>query len=783
MRLFAVTLLAAAAAFAQPVLPESVGPTADGGFALNSLWTIKPAGRQVPLDTLPINSQLSPDGRFLVVLHSGFNKPSVRVLSTDNFIVVDELALEGAWLGLCFAPGGETLYVSGGATADVYEIGFSDGKLTPKRKFSTVERGEQKTPNDFVGDVQVSPDGRLVYVAALFRDEVLVINPQSGWVVERFKTPRRPYRIQFHPGGQSFFVTSWAEGSIHQLNAADGAEEFMLRLGLQPMDMVWSDKPLTLEEDEEPPTWKARLFVTTANTNVVHVLAVSDGHSIRQIESIKLSPWPRQPLGITPSALALSKDHKRLYVVCSNANTVAAIDVSGVKSRLLGLVPTGWYPTAASALDDGRLVVLNGKGSGSKPNAANAPNPLTDAMAPNRATPSPGFAGMSQTGTASVIDVADPAALFQFTKETLALSPYVDQRMIGFPEIPEGNPIPPGAAVPDEMRSPIQHVLYIVKGGRSYDQVFGDLGKGNGEPSATIFGEDVAPNHRKLARDFVLFDNFYTNGDVSVDGRFWATASLAPAFIERLWPAVYSGRLEHYQFNHYELAAVPPTGFIWNQVAQAGLAIRNFGFAVRNVDQVGADGRHVASVIDPSLGPLTDRNFRGVDLDYPDTERAKAFLAALSYMESSGKMPELMVMQLANDQTSGTTPGKISARSAVADNDAALGQIVEACTKTQFWPRMAIFVVEMDSSGGGDHVDAHRSLVLAVSPYTRRGVVDSTFYNNASVLRTIELILGLNPMTVFDAAAPPLWAAFGNEPDPQSWESVEPKVSLTEKNP
>ncbi len=784
---FVRTLIAAAtltvAALAQPLLPEDVGPTDDGGFALNSLWTLKPAGRQIPLDTLPINCRLSPDGRFLAVLHSGYSRPGVWILRTGDFSVTDQLALEDAWYGLSFAPGGKLLYASGGATADIYEIGLSEeGKLEPKRKFSTVPRGEEKTSADFIGDVQVSPDGRLIYAAALFRDEVLVINPQSGWVTERFKTSRRPYRILFHPGGQSFFVTSWTEGSVHQLNAADGEHLFMRRLGMQPMDMAWTGEPLELEEDEERPDWDARLFVTTANSNVLHVLAVSGGASIRPIESVKLSPWPRQPLGMTPSALALSKDQKRLYAVCSNANVVAAIDISGPKTRLLGLIPTGWYPTAASVLDDGRLVVLNGKGQGSRPNSERPPNPLRHEMRPLQGVESAQFVGALQAGSASVIEPGGDAELFQYTKQALGLSPYVDQRMIGFPEIPEGNPIPPGAIVPDELQSPIRHVLYIVKSGRSYDQVFGGLEKGRRDASGAVFSEAEVPNHYKLARDFVLFDNFYASGDTLADGWFWSTAAMAPAFVERLWPAVYAGRLDAGQLDRHGTASAPPTGFLWNQATQAGLTLRNFGFAVENISPAPESGDQVAKVLDPALTDFTDRTFRGFDLEYPDTERAEAFLNALEQMEAAGEMPRLMVMRLGNDHTYGTVSGKVSPKSAMADNDAALGLIVEACSNSRFWQEMAIFVVESDASLGGDHVDAHRSIAFAISPYTRRRVVDSTFYNPASVLRTIELILGLNPMTMFDAAAMPMWAAFG-APDPMPWEHVPSELSLTERNP
>jgi len=775
---FAAALLALAplAILIQPA------PAQDSARMLPNGWSVRPHGKQTQLDTLPLRSLLSPDGKFVVVLHAGYRQPSLRVLNAETLAEVDRAMLEDAWRGMCFAPGGRLLYVGGAATAGVYEFGFSpEGRLEKKRTFSTVPRGEEKSDDDFAGDVQMSPDGRLIYVAALFRDEVRVINPQSGWVIDRFPTARRPYRVLPHPDGKSFFVTSWAEGSVHRLESSNGNQLYFKRLGLQPMDMVWRQKPVKVEEDEEPPPWGARLFVATAGTNLVHVLGLTESGDLRQIESIKVSMWPRQPLGMTPTALALNEDESRLYVVCSNANVVAVVDVSTVKSRLLGFVPAGWYPTSVTPLAEGRLLVLNGKGDGSGPNP-NGPNPLGEPVVPGKGSPSPGFVGRRQTGSAWMIDAAGDARLFEFTKAALALSPYKDEHMIGVREIPPGNPIPPGPKVPPDLESPIKHVLYIVKENRTYDQVFGDIGKGGSDPALAVFGEDVTPNHHKLAREFVLFDRFHASGDAGADGLYWATAAIAPPFVEQFWPAVYAGRLNH-DFAAYELASAPPAGFLWTQAALSGMPLRNYGFAVRNVEPSPGEGIEVKNAIDPALGGATVPAYRGFDLDYPDVKRAEAFLEDFRRMDEDDRVPRLMVLRLGNDHTSGTAAGKVAPKSAVADNDLALGMIVEGCSKSGAWPGMAIFVVENNASGGPGRVDGHRSIALAISPYSRRGAVDSTRYNSASVLRTIELILGLNPMTQFDAAATPMWAAFGAEPDTEPYEAVRPKAPLNETNP
>ncbi len=774
-------LLCAALLAPQPVPSPRVGPADGGGFLLNSGWVVRPAGRSIPLETLPIACQLSPDGRFVLVLHAGYQQPSLAVFDAASLRQIDREPLEDAWLGLAFAPGGRLVYAGGGASANIYELALSeDGKLERQRTFSAVPRGEQKTDADFIGDVAVSPDGRLIYAAALFANEVRVINPQSGWVIERFPTPRRPYRLLFHPDGKSFYLTSWAEGSIHRLDSGDGRQLSMLRLGAQPMDMAWSEKqPLDQDTGAAPP-WRARLFVAAANTNRVYVLGITESQDMRLIETINVAMWPRQPLGMTPSALALNADQTRLYVVCSDANAVAAVDIRREKSRVVGFLPAGWYPTDAAPLPGGRLVVLNGRGERSYPNPG-GPNPLRQPAPPYSGSASPQYVAALQKGSATVFEPADDKQLFEWTKAALRLSPYEDRKLDVVPEPPE-SPLPRGLEAPAPPESPVKHVLYIVKENCSYDQVLGDLGKGHGDPSLAVFGEQVTPNHHKLAREFVLFDNFYALGDVDADGRSWSTAAIAPPFVQRLWPAVYAGRLKRYDFDAGELAALPAAGYLWTNALSAGLTVRNYGFQVAN-HQTPVGGIHVSRVLDPGLAKHTNRRFRGFDPDYPDVERAKVFLEDLAEMEETGQMPRLMVMHLGNDHTSGTQSGKLAPKSAMADNDYALGLIVEACSNSRFWPEMAIFVVEDDAQGGADHVDSHRAPAFILSPFTRRGIVDSTFYNTASVLRTIGLILGLRPMTQFDAAATPMGIAFQPEPDTTPYTAVKPRVPLDERNP
>lgn len=759
----------------QPARQIVVGKQDDGSAILPSGWRVKAAGTQVALDTFPMASALSKDGKFLAVLTGGYKPPAVTVLASDTLAEVSRIGLDDAWLGLAFSPDGKFLYVGGGSQAKVHELAFDNGKLTSTRQFAVVANADRK-PADFIGDVAVTKDGRLIYAADLFHNQIVVINPQSGRVIEKFKTGRRPYKILFHPDGETYFVSSWADGMVYQHRTQDG--EVVNRTGVapHPTDMVFSDrKPEGADSDDV--NYKARLFVATANTNSVFSLGINEAKQLRVVESINVAMTPRQPAGMTPTALALTADQKKLFVICSDANAAAVVDLEDAKSRVAGFIPTGWYPTAARSMADGRLLVFNGRGSSSRANPQ-GPSPFRRPSPLHAGLDSVQYVGAIQTGTVSVIAPFDDDQLDKYTKETMANSLYRDD-LLDDARVPAGSPIPgrPGD------KSPIEHVIYILKENRTYDQVFGAIGKGNSDPSLVLFDEKVAPNHYKLAREFVLFDNFYVNADVSADGHNWSTAAIAPDYVQKMWPNSYAGRRKHYDYEGGEPAALPPAGYIWNNAIQAGISLRNYGFWCQVAAKPGPDGVQIEKVKDPALAPYTNMKYRGFDLDYLDVDRAKTFIAELKEFEQKGELPKLILLRMGNDHTSGTTAGKVSPLSAFADNDAAVGMVVEAVSKSKFWAKTAIFVVEDDAQNGADHVDSHRSPALVISPYTKRGAVDSTLYNQTSVLRTMELILGLKPMTQFDAASRPMWTAFQPVADLRPYAAEAPRHPLNERNP
>jgi DNA-binding beta-propeller fold protein YncE len=598
----------------------------------------QPAGTQIPLDNFPLSTALSRDGKTLLVMHAG-NTPSISVIDTTSLKERARVPVADAWHGMTFSPDGRTVYAGGGSRRAVLEFSLSaGGNLTLVRELGSTA-GSPLAASVFIGDVAVSPDGRLLYAADLLGDAIVVINPQSGRAIERFKTGRRPYRILFPPEGKSFFVTSWAEGAVYQHETANGNEIGRIRLAPQTMDMVLSDRKVPEDESGS----RVRLFVTAAGSNNVFVVGMNAANELKTLEVLNVGMVPAQPAGMTPSALALNPDQTTLYVACSDANVIAAVDISESRSRVTGFIPAGAYPTAARILPEGKLAVLNG-----------------------------------HSNSLSVIDATTSETLAAHTRKAQELAPYR----------------PTMAGAQPAARSLFENVIYILT---------------DTPPPAG------SRNYEKLKREFVRFGNYKAAGVTSLAANFWAVAGIAPAFTARLAPAQAAGRLRMSNFMG-EFANLPPAGYLWSNARSAGLTVRNYGEFVDN-------GR----VADPSLASITNLSFKGAD-----AERARIFLDELKQFDSAGTMPKLIVMRLAGE-------------------DAAIGSIVEGVSKARFWPKTAIFLTGAD--------------LLAMSPYTRRGIVDNTAYDQTSVLRTIELILGLRPMTMFDASARPLTAAFGNTPD------------------
>ena len=742
-------LLAAAVAVAQP--QPTAGKKPGGAAILPNGWTITPAGKQIPLSTLPMSLAAAPDGRHAVALNAGYLQPSASVIDLQTGEEVQRLALPDAWLGLRFIHSGERLFIGGGSRASVLELEWSDGRLKLAREFPVVPPAE-RTARDFIGDVAVSPDGGLLYALNLFDDSVVTLNARSGLVLSRFSTGPRPYRIEVNPDGETAFISEWGGAGVGLYRLGEGRRIGLLSTGRAPGDLLLAPGRIGEENDlEEGPAVVSRLFVACSNTNSVWVYGLTAGLDARLLETVPLAPTVDAPPGTAPTELAYDPESKRLLITASGANFVAVADVSGDRTVVQGAVPTGWRPTAALPLPGGGILYLNGKGGGSSP-APNGPDPTDRGR---QAT----YVAAEQTGSAGLVPPLDAETL-EITTARVVENTLYSEAYAENPGVPAGNPV--------RGDGPIQHVIYVLKENRSFGQILGET---------PVFGPDVAPNHHALARRFVTFDNFYADGDVSADGQAWSTAAATTDFVEKLWPARYGRRLESYPFEGADPAAFPPGGYLWSSALSAGLSVRNYGVWTSR----GANG--ALRVADPALEPVTAPDFPPFDLEVAESTRVEAFLTDLEGRIAAGAVPRLMLVRLPNDHTAGRAPGALTTEAMMAEHDLALGNLVEGVSRSKIWPQTAIFIVEDDAQDGADPVDSHRTVALAASPYVRRGARDSTFYSTVSMLRTMELILGLRPMTQFDAAATPMWQAFQAEANAAPYEALEPEQSIEERNP
>jgi sugar lactone lactonase YvrE len=731
-----------------------------GEVRLPNQWSLRPAGRQVALGDFPVNLALHPEGKWLAVLHAGYGEHEVMVVSLqgERQRVTCRVVVPQTFYGLCFAPDGKTLFASGGEFEVVHAFTFDDGLLGRRRELRVAPARDKFIP---VG-LAVDASGRTLFAAGTWGDGVCLLpldNPDGRRTVALEKGSY-PYACLPEPKTNRLFVSLWGKAGVAVLDPGAGKVVATWPTESHPTEMALAPDGKTL-------------FVACANSTKVSVLDVTDNG--KALETIHSALYPGAPSGNTPNSLSLTPDGQLLFVANADANNLAVFNVAERgKSQPLGFIPVGWYPTCVRFNPaDQCLYVTNGKGLSSRANPQ-GPGPYTN----RQLGPLYQYIGGLMQGTLAIIDLPAPQRLAEYTKQAYACSPLQkDSAVVG--DWPEGNPVPNKVGDP----SPIKHCIYVIKENRTYDQVFGDIKEGNGEPSLCLFGEKVTPNHHKLVRQFVLLDNFYVEGEVSADGHQWSMAAYATDFVEKVWPLNYRGsplrKLNAYPSEGVFAAMEQPAGgYLWDRAAEAGVSYRSYGEWIDNGPRPGQPGKARVKALEGHFDPL----FWGYDLDYPDQKRADRFIEELARFEKEGEMPRLTILRLPNDHTSGTRVGKPTPTAYVADNDLALGRVVEAVSKSKFWKDTAIFVLEDDAQNGPDHVDAHRSVALVVSPYTKRGHVDSTMYSTSSMLRTMELILGLKPMSQFDAAARPMYHSFQNKPDLSAYEHVPAQVDLQETN-
>ena len=805
--------------------PATTTPVGRSGDALitpvNQIVT--PAGVQVELPGLrPQALALSPDEKLLVT--AGITHELVAVDPATGKILqrvalpsgktlepqpVASAILDAnekaqiSYTGLKFSPDGARLYLAN-VTGDVKVFAVSrDHQISPLFSIPLPGVKLEKRDNDIPAGLAVSADGKKLYVALNLSNRLIELEAATGKVLQMWNVGVAPFDVVL--AGHKIYVSNWG-GRRPDAGVVTGPAGRGTRVRVDGRSIA-SEGSVTVIDLAQPAVAALQkqfvigphacalalspngrwLVAASAGSDT---LSVMDTRSDEVVETIGARQTPGDPFGAQPDTLAFDAAGKILFCANGSQNAVAVFQFKPRESKLLGLIPAGWFP-GALAFDarDKKICVANLKGIGTRTEKAKL------------GAAGFGFNTKEHDGTLSFIHVPSQSELAAFTQTTLTNLRYPLLAQARLPARPGRSPVPERVGEPGVF----QHVLYIIKENRTYDQILGDVKAGNGDASLCNFGERVTPNEHKLVREFALLDNTYCSGVLSADGHQWADSGLATEYVERSfasWPRSYpSGGFGE---SGSDALAYSPAGFIWDNALAHGKTVHDFGeFTTttkrwKNPSQKGKIGfaeswqdftsgaNAIAYTCEPdieALRPFMEKDWSSWDLAVPDVIRAAKFRQRLKEFEQRDNLPALTIFWLPNDHTEGTKPGTPTPAAMVADNDLALGQIIEAVSRSKFWKDTCILIIEDDPQAGWDHVSGYRTTAYVVSAYTKRHAVISTQYNQTSLVRTMELMLGLPPMNQFDATATPMFDCFTNTPDFSAFAAVTNTTPLDELNP
>jgi YVTN family beta-propeller protein len=716
-------------------------------------WSLTPAGQSIPLSSdLPLNMAFSPDGVHLAITNNGNGRQTIDIIDLKRRRLTASVPIHASWLGLAFAKNHPYLYVSGGNDDIIIRYRLTGDTLISK---DTIILGRH-WPLDKISPTGLTLDEShdRLYVVTKENNTLYICDTRTMTVTKKVPLSAEAYTVLLNPKNPDLYISAWGGRKIWVFDTESQTLTDSIATDDHPNDM-------TVNKEGR------RLFIANANSNSVSIISTKTKNVV---ETLRTALSPDAPIGSTTNSVCLSPDEKTLYIANADNNYLAVFDVSDPgHSRSLGFVPVGWYPTCVRTR--GRdIYVTNGKGLSSIPNPLE-PQP-GERHNKNAYKKSGGildqYVGSMLKGTLSVINAPSEERLNAYTAQVYANTPFSAERVREAPGA-EGNPIPRKVGYP----SPIKYVFYVLKENRTYDQILGDLPQGNGDTSLCLFGKQVTPNAHALVNQFVLLDNFYVDAEVSADGHNWSMAGYATDFTEKTWPSNYSGRGGNYDFDGHRPVANPTNGFIWNYCQRGGVTFRNYGEFEDNGP--------------PTLDVLKDpahycRSYIGWNLDTQDIRREQLFEQDFDSLVKIGGVPHFSTIYLPNDHTSGLTKGDYAPIAMIADNDLALGRLVDHISHSSIWAQSAIFVLEDDAQDGPDHVDAPRSPAYVISPYIKHATVDHTLYSTAAILRTMELILGLPPMSQYDAAATPLFNCFTAIPDTAAYNALPAGIDINRRN-
>ncbi len=807
---------------------------------------VDPAGVQIPAETLPTNLKLTPDGRYLIATNDGHrDQAERRFLQIVDTQTLEATEIEVPhFFGLGLTPDGSDLYLAGSDDAGkarlrVVHLGASGPVLDPQE---VAELPKDSQPRA----VAVSPDGTHAYVVGFLSNEFYSVDLSDGSATKAASPiGNLPYDLLLSPNGKFAYVSSWginngntSGGGIAipaplppvDPNAEERSSVACVDLSNPSAPSLVEYMPIGLPVDNlivyggsHPSALGfspqgSLLYVTGTNDDVLDVIQVSTNvagwQPVAEVELnvIEGGPLDTQLQGLYPNALAVSSDGRRVYVADAGINAVQVLDVDPLAQTFTtaGFIPTGWYPSAlALSSDDSRLYVANGKGDGVGPNDG------------------PGDSNIKRLlkGSISVIDGVDQYDLQSGTAQVMAANGFAPTQLHWSEGEPQPGEVERRQPVPIDYGSGpsdlIRHVVFILKENRTYDQVLGDLPNANGDPNLTFYGEEVTPNAHALATEFAEGDNFFADAEVSTPGHEWVDQANDTDFTEKIWPANYDGGVPSSTLEQ-GMEGFSKAGFFFEALEREGVPYRVYGETLGLLSHfsAGNDGGGVISIGIPLLsafgglpteddiftivnGDIAQLQMAGVntdilreqvwpnqDLDFPsniladrtDVERAMLFAQELDGFAQAGDMPAYVHIWLPNDHTFGASAGTPTPRSAIADNDAGLGMIVDALSHSPFWKDMAILVTEDDPQDGQDHVEAHRTISLVISPWVKRGYVSHAHHSNLSMFKTISLLLGMPPMSQFDRYATDMRDYFTTTPDFTPYDA-RPRQVPVETNP
>jgi len=719
---------------------------------LSNGWTLSPAGRSLPLGDLPLNIAVSRSKKWIAVTNNGQSVQSLQLIDPKTEKILHTVIIPKSWYGLKFSADEKFLYASGGNDNWILQYAITGNKLQLRDSIILGKKWPEKISP---AGIEIDDAARLMYVVTKENNALYVVDLNTKKTIQQLDLGNEAYSCLLSPDKSELYVSIWGGDKVRVYNT---------KLKKFTGDIAVGDNPNELLLDKKGNI----LFVANANDNSVSVIDVKQR---KVLEVLNAALYADAPSGSTSNGLALSANEKSLYVANADNNCLAVFDVSVPgRSKSKGYIPVGWYPTNVKVIGT-KIFVSNGKGFSSFANSK-GPNPVAAQQQVERHIGDTSvmvrvdYIGGLMKGTMSVIDEPNDALLANYSTTVYKNTPYTKKGELNTSG-EAGNPVP--AKVGDA--SPMKYVFYIIKENRTYDQVLGDMPEGNGDTSLVLFGEKVTPNQHKLAREFVLLDNFYADGEVSADGHNWSTAAHATDFLEKNWVTSYGGRGGTYPGEGKRDVANPKRGFIWDFCKRAGVTYRTYG-------EFADDGKANIPVLENHFCTY----YPSYNLKVTDTTRYRYWQQEFDSLVAMNAVPQFNSLRFSSDHTEGLRRGRPTPFAHVADNDLAVGLFIEHLSKSPIWNESIVFIVEDDAQNGPDHVDAHRTTAYLAGPFVKRHFVDHTMYSTSGMLRTMELILGLPPMSQYDAAATPMFRSFTSKPDYSSFQSLPAFVNLRDKN-